>query len=215
MTVLDCKLKTLKHSSADVNTSFLFRERWFSLCKSYFLYNEVPIKGHKSYYRILIPQAWDQFQFKWASLYTCTYLSWDLVVICRTSTLDTWQCVHVAIPRCDPWHMGCQWSARNTGGRQWSLFLMFFETSGPWSWNVAFPKKQTKPFSCMEWRGGANGKQLSTGDRLRMRVDSYLCSLPMGSGVFKRKRLELCCELNISLLVKKTQQTKHPLQSLI
>lgn len=89
MTVLDCKQKTMKHSSADVNTSFLFRERWFSLHKSHFLYNEVPIKSHKSSYKILIPQAGDWFHFKWASLYTCTYLSWDLTVTWRTSTLDT------------------------------------------------------------------------------------------------------------------------------
>lgn len=115
MTVLDCKQKTLKHSSADVNTSFLFRGRWFSLHKSHFLYNEVPIKGHKSYYRILIPQAWDQFHLMWASLYTCTYLPWDLTVICRTSTLDTWQCVHVAIPRCHPW-LGVSVISQEKGG---------------------------------------------------------------------------------------------------
>lgn len=188
--VLDCKQKTLKHSSADVNTSFFFRERWFSLHKSYFLYNEVPIKGHKSSYRILIPQAWDQFHFKWAPLYTCTYLSWDLTVIFRTSILDTWQRVHVAIPRCDPWLRVSVISRENQGEaalEMWSLFLMFIETSGPWSWNMAFPKKQTKPYSCMEWRGGTNGKRLSTGDRLRRRVDSYLCTLPMGSGEGKEK----------------------------
>lgn len=57
MMVLDCKQKTLKYNSADVNTSFLLREIWFSLYKSHFLYNEVPVKGHKSYYRILVPQA--------------------------------------------------------------------------------------------------------------------------------------------------------------
>lgn len=114
--VLDCKQKTLKHSSADVNTSFLFRKRWFSLHKNHFLYNEVPIKGHKSNYRILIPQAWDWFHFKWASLYTCIYLSWDLTVICRTSTLDTWQRVHGASPRCDPWLRVSVMSQEN-GGR--------------------------------------------------------------------------------------------------
>lgn len=144
--VLDCKQKTLKHSSADVNTSLLFRERWLSLHKCYFLYSKVPIKGHKSYYRILLLQTWDQSHFKWTSLYTCTYLSWDLTVICRTSTLDTWQRVHVAIPRCDPWLRVSVISQENLGEaalEMWSLFLMFIKTSGPWSWNMAFPKKQT------------------------------------------------------------------------
>lgn len=110
------------------------------------LYYKVPIKGHKSYYRILIPQAWDQSHFEWASLYTCTYLSRDLTVICRTSTLDAWQRVHVAVPRCDPWLGVSVISQENLGEaalETWSLFLTFIETSGPWSWNMAFPKKQT------------------------------------------------------------------------
>lgn len=70
----------------------------------------------------------------------------DLTVICRTSTLDTWQCVHVAIPRCDPWLGVSVISQENLGEaalEMWSLFLMFIKTSGPWSWNMAFPKKQT------------------------------------------------------------------------
>lgn len=132
--VLDCKQKTLKHSSADVNTSFLFGERWFTLHKSHFLYNEVPTKGHESYYRILIPQAWDWFHFEWVSLHICTYLSWDLTVICRTSTLDTWQCVHGASPRYDPW-LGVSVMSQENGGEtaleKWNFSWCSLKPQGP------------------------------------------------------------------------------------
>lgn len=174
MTVLDCKQKTLKHSSADANTSFLLRETWFSLYKSHFLYNEVPVKGHKSYYRILVPQAWDWFHFKWASLYTCTYLFWDLAVICRTSP---WIAGSVSMGNSQMWSMaqGVSDQPGKWGGSRFGNVMFVPDVH----WNLralkleyGLSKEANKSIFLCGMKRGASGKQLSTWDRLRMRVGS-------------------------------------------